>query len=180
LTDQKFSCVLLVGFMGSGKTSVGCALASALGWRFRDFDDAVESDMGMSVPKIFERLGEAAFRDAEERVGERLLGEDQVVLGSGGGWAAATGRLEALPEGTASIWLQVSADEAVRRVSGQIGRRPLLAGSDPAGTARMLLDQRSAAYAAARWRVDTERHTVEDVSARILRLLTGNDQEAEP
>lgn len=166
--------------MGSGKSSVGRALASTLGWRFEDFDDAVESDMGMSVAEIFGRLGEVAFRDAEERVGERLLGEDQVVLGSGGGWASSPGRLEALPEGTASVWLSVGAEEAVRRASAQPGTRPLLVGSDPIGTARTLLEQRGAAYAAARWRVDTEGHTVEDVSARILRLLTGNDHEAEP
>jgi shikimate kinase len=167
--------VLLVGFMGAGKSSVGRILASELKWRFLDFDEAVESETGMSIGQIFDELGESAFRVVEQRVAERLLGEEGVVLGSGGGWAAVPGRLRELPEATASVWLEVSAEEAVRRVSAQPGQRPLLEGADPVEDARELLAKRSSSYAAARWRVDTERYSVEDVSARILRLLTGND-----
>lgn len=163
--------VLLVGFMGAGKTSVGRAVAAALGWRFADFDEAVETEAGASIPDIFREGGEAAFRRLEDRVAHRLLLEDEVVLGSGGGWAAMEGRLSDLPSGTATFWLQVSPETAVRRASEQGGRRPLLACDDPVRRASELLGERVDAYRRARWAVDTEGSTVDDVSARILAIL---------
>jgi shikimate kinase len=163
--------VLLVGFMGSGKTSVGRELAARLGWRFSDFDEAIERREGASVAEIFARRGEPYFREVERAVAERLLDEERIVLAAGGGWAAAPGRLSALPNGTASFWLRVTPDEALRRVSEQPGTRPLLRGTDPIEAASRLVAERSRWYAEATWTVDTDRSTVEDVSARILGIL---------
>jgi shikimate kinase len=177
VTNRPFSRVLLVGFMGAGKTSVGRAVANGLRWRFEDFDDVIEAELGLPITEIFAQQGEPRFREVEERVAQRLLSQDEVVLGSGGGWAARRGRLGSVPEGTETVWLQVSAKEAVRRTSGQSGRRPLLAGDDVLDEARSLLEKRAPFYAAARWRVDTEGSTVEDVSALILGMLIGNDIE---
>jgi shikimate kinase len=164
--------VLLVGFMGAGKSSSGRALATAVGWRFVDFDDEVEAAAGATVPEIFERDGEAQFRALEVEVADRLLGEERVILGSGGGWAAAPGRLVDVPPGTATFWLKVSPETAVRRASAEARRRPLLTGPDPVARASELLAERAPQYAVARWAVDTEGRTVEDVAAQILDILT--------
>jgi len=157
--------------MASGKTSVGTALARALGWSFLDFDETVEEEEGRSVARIFAESGETHFRAAEARVAERLLALDRVVLGSGGGWAAVPGRLDALPEGTLSVWLKVSPEEAVRRAEVHPGTRPLLDVSDPLGTARRLAEERARQYARCALEVDTERRTVEDVAALIVERM---------
>lgn len=172
MTLPSLERVLLVGFMGSGKTSVGRSLAYRLGWRFVDFDDEIVAAAGASVADIFAERGEPWFRDAEARVADRLLGEHNVVLGSGGGWAAASeGRLLDLPRGTASFWLKVSPEEAVRRAASEGGVRPLLDRPDPEAAARALLAERGPRYAEARWTVDTEGSSVEDVTAGILEIL---------
>jgi shikimate kinase len=163
--------VLLVGFMGSGKSTVGPLLAERLSWRFVDFDDVVEEREGLSVAEIFGRHGEGRFRRVEAEVAERLLGEDHIVLGSGGGWAAAPGRLDALPNGTLSVWLQVSPAEAVERVSPEAAVRPLLAGGDPLAAAEALLSERARHYGHAHLKVETDGRTPQDVAAEILTLL---------
>jgi len=171
VTTEALDRVLLVGFMGSGKTSVGRALASRLGWRFIDFDDEIVREAGASIPELFEKHGEPHFRALEADVSERLLGERHVVLGSGGGWGAVPGRLTALPPGTESFWLQVSAPTVIRRVSAEQGARPLLDRGDALEEASRLLATRAPIYAQARWTVDTEHSSVEDVTARILDTL---------
>jgi shikimate kinase len=163
--------VVLVGFMGSGKSSVGRLLARRLGWDFVDLDARVEKVEGRSVAAIFAESGEAHFRAVEAREAEAALARDRVVLAAGGGWAAQPGRFGALPEGTASVWLRVSAEEAVRRARPRSGKRPLLAGPDPLATARDLLRRREPIYAEADLEVDTEGRTVEDVAARVLEML---------
>lgn len=163
--------IVIVGFMGSGKTTVGRALAEALHWRFEDLDLHIEALDGRDIPTIFRDSGEARFREMEADVGARLLAEDEIVLATGGGWAAARGRLEALPAGTVSIWLRVSAEEAVRRAASEPGARPLLAVADPLASARELLDRRTAWYARADLAVDTEGMTPEHVTSQVLALL---------
>jgi shikimate kinase len=171
VTPPALDRVLLIGFMGSGKTSVGRKVADALGWRFVDFDDAIEGEAGARVAEIFASLGEPAFRSLEERVGAKLLEDRRVVLATGGGWAAAPGRVRSVPPGTATFWLQVSPEEAIRRTRATQGTRPLLARPDALQEASRLLEWRNPFYMEARWTVDTERSSVEDVTARILGIL---------
>jgi shikimate kinase len=166
--------VVLVGFMGAGKTTVGRSLAKRLGWRFVDLDAAVEAADGRRIPAIFAEEGEPFFRALEARISAEVLAGDGVVVATGGGWAATPGWADRLPEQTATVWLQVSPEEAVRRASTEPGQRPLLEVDHPLNEARALLDRRRAAYAAAHWRVDTERSSVEDVTARILESLSAH------
>ncbi len=163
--------MLLVGFMGAGKSAVGSRLATALGYRFVDVDALLEGEAGSSVAEIFAREGEEGFRRREADAVERLLRQDGVVIAPGGGWAAEPGRLGGVPADTATVWLRVGAEEAVRRVSAQPGVRPLLDVADALGTARELLERRTPRYREARFGVDTERSSVEDVTARILEIL---------
>lgn len=162
--------ILLVGFMGSGKSTVGPLVAEGLSWRFEDFDERIEREEGRSIRRIFAEDGEAHFRELEDRVARSLLEEPEVVLGSGGGWAAVPGRLRALSPATLSVWLRVSPEVALAR-AGSAGDRPLLAGRDPLGEARRLLAKRSSAYAEARAEVDTDRRSPIDVSGAILALV---------
>lgn len=169
--------VLLVGFMGSGKSTVGPLLADALSWRFVDFDDRVEAEEGRPIHRIFAEDGEPYFRAAEERVARALLSERDVVLGSGGGWAAVPGRLASLSRDTLSVWLRVSSDIAVAR-AGSGGERPLLVGPDPLAVARRLLEIRSPAYAEATAEVDTDGRSPIDVSRTILALVERRRRDA--
>lgn len=164
--------ILLVGFMGAGKSSVGPPLAQALGWRFVDVDERIEEMEDATVAEIFQRRGEKYFRAVESAVVSEILGKDRVVIATGGGWAAQRGRLAALPSGTVSIWLQVSAAEAIDRVKDQPGRRPLLDTEDPLDEARRLLAVRSMEYAEADAEVDTDGRTLDDVTARVLEILS--------
>jgi len=170
--------LVLVGFMGSGKSTVGPLLAARLGWEFVDVDATVETEDAASVAEIFRTKGEAYFREAEARVAARVLERDRVVVGSGGGWGASAGRLRALPRGTIAVWLRVSPEEAVRRVSGMRGVRPLLEGRDPLEEARRLLRQRESEYAAASVGVDTAGRTPEDVVEEILDAVRDNNPES--
>jgi shikimate kinase len=163
--------VLLVGFMGSGKTSVGRVLAARLGWAFVDFDQVIEAEAGTPVADIFAGHGEPHFRELEDRVARGLLARRGVVLGSGGGWAATPGRLGDVPPGTATFWLKVSPEEALRRVASEPGKRPLLAGADMLHKARELMEARASMYGEADWTVDTEGSSVEDVAAGVLEIL---------
>ena len=171
MTARALDRVLLVGFMGSGKTSVGQLVAERLGWRFVDFDDEIEREAGAPIAALFAEHGEAHFRAIEARVADRLLAEQGVVLGSGGGWGGVPGRLTTLPAATGSFWLEVSAPTAIQRTSREPGIRPLLDGPDALDTAARLLAERAPFYRQARWAVDTEHSSVEDVSARILEIL---------
>ena len=167
--------ILLVGFMGSGKSSVGEDLAGHLGWRFADADGVLEREQGILIPDIFAKLGEPRFRELEREVMHALLMEEHVVVASGGGWAAVPGRLNDLPAGTTTVWLRVSAEEAVRRAGTQPHYRPLLRGSDALAAAQQLLLLRTPLYARSEYEVDTEGLSVEDVSIRVMELLGLNE-----
>ncbi|MDQ3986410.1 MAG: shikimate kinase, partial [Actinomycetota bacterium] len=120
--------IVLVGFMGAGKTTVGRALATRLGLGFVDTDELVETRAGASVAEIFATGGEAAFRELEREVAaEVLVGEDRVVA-LGGGAIGDPATCAAL-EWTTVVHLDVGFNEAMKRV-GTDAARPLLSG-DP-------------------------------------------------
>ncbi|MGD8318995.1 MAG: shikimate kinase [Gemmatimonadota bacterium] len=171
MPDPDVRRIVLVGFMGSGKTTIGEALAAALHWRFEDLDLHIQALDGRDIPTIFRDSGEARFRAMEAEVGARLLSRDGIVLATGGGWAAAAGRLDALPPGTVSVWLRVSPEEAVRRAAAEPGARPLLADPDPLTAARRLLERREPRYARADFAVDTDGVTPERVTNEVLALV---------
>ena len=164
--------VLLVGFMASGKSSVGKELASRLGWDFEDFDTAIEGRAGKSVSQIFSEDGEDEFRRLEAGVAEELLARSNTVLASGGGWPAQPGSWRMVTEDTISIWLQVSPAVAVRRASEEGGTRPLLDGGDVIDQATALLLAREASYRRARYTLDSERYRPLELADEIMKLMT--------
>lgn len=169
--ESPFRRVLLVGFMGSGKSTVGRALALRLGWDFLDFDAVIEEEAGRSVSRIFRELGEERFRALESRVGRELLARERAVLATGGGWPAAPGRMEGLDPVTLSVWLRVSPEEAVRRARSQGDTRPLLQTEAPVERARTLLEARIPFYGRARLALDSEAAGPEALVRRIAREM---------
>lgn len=171
MTPSAVRRILLVGFMCSGKSTVGRRVAERLGWGFIDVDDTIVTEVGTPIAVIFEERGEAYFRDVEERLTREAMSRERVVIATGGGWGAAAERLRSVPDGTATVHLRVSPEVAAIRAAASAGSRPLLSGQDTLSAARNLLSQRLSGYASARWEVDTADDTVEDVSARILEIL---------
>jgi shikimate kinase len=119
--------IALIGFMGSGKSTVGRQLAQRLGWRFQDTDALVEKVAGCSIPTLFARDGEAAFRDKETSV---LLGERQVIA-TGGGAILREENVAALRTRSLVVYLTAQPEVLAERVSRRPGERPLLTGGQP-------------------------------------------------
>jgi shikimate kinase len=171
--EHPFRRILLVGFMGSGKSTVGALLAEALGWRFVDLDRVVEERAGRTIPELFREDGEAAFRDLEARVTADLLEEEEVVLAAGGGWPCREGRLESAGTETLTVWLRVSPESAGQRAAKEPGSRPLLDVPRPLERIRALLQEREAFYRKAAWWVETGNRPPSEVVRLVMdRLAT--------
>ncbi|HSJ26091.1 MAG TPA: shikimate kinase [Longimicrobiales bacterium] len=150
---------------------MGPLVARRLGWEFIDVDDAIVAQTGSTVAQLFRDHGEAAFRQLEAELTAGLSSRHHVVLSPGGGWAAQPGSLENLPAGTATIWLRVSPEEALRRLGGSPVERPLLAGADPLGALRSLAEQRTERYTQADLVIDVEDRAATDITGQIIEWL---------
>ena len=122
--------IVLIGMMGAGKSSLGKRLANELTLPFRDADDEIEKAAGMSIADIFDKHGEAAFRDGEQRVIARLLQDGPQVLALGGGAFVNPDTRALIEQSAVSLWLDVDLDELVQRVNRNPGKRPLLVGTN--------------------------------------------------
>jgi shikimate kinase len=159
--------VFLTGFMGSGKTTVGRALAAALSWGFVDLDAEVEARAAMTVREIFARLGEPAFRELEHAaLREVLRGDEPLVVATGGGTFTIERNLQLIRAAGTSVWLNPSFGTIVERI-GALGKqdRPLFRSEVEA---LALYRARLDAYQAADCRVDVgPAETAEEVAARV-------------
>lgn len=164
--------LILTGFMGAGKSSVGRFLADRLGCRFIDLDSEIEAHEGRSINEIFAKDGEAAFRNMESACLERVLGLGAAVIATGGGAVNADANRRLMRASGVVVNLTASFDRIVERLSG-VTNRPLYAGDDAAKRAKALLEQREQFYNDADIRIDTDGKSVEDVSAEILEYLRG-------
>ena len=121
--------IVLTGFMGSGKSTLGPLLAARLGWSFTDVDDVIEAEAGVTIAEIFARHGEAAFRERERATIARLAAGDSLVLALGGGAIEhqATRTLLLTASGTLLVHLQVELATTLKRCRGTEQTRPILA-----------------------------------------------------
>ncbi|OYW97146.1 MAG: hypothetical protein B7Z14_18475, partial [Bosea sp. 32-68-6] len=139
--------IVLVGMMGSGKSSVGRRLATRLGLPFVDADTEIETAAGMTIPEIFAQRGESEFRDGERRVISRILTtRAPLVLATGGGAFMNAETRARIAELGISIWLKAEPDVLMRRVRKR-SNRPLLQTADPEATLRRMLAEREPVYA---------------------------------
>jgi shikimate kinase len=163
--------VFLVGFMGAGKTSVGRALSSQLGWPFEDLDDRIRSREGRSIDAIFRESGEAEFRRIEcatllDMVA--TLNDLPRVIGLGGGaFAQELDKALAQP-GSVTVFLDASVEELWRRCEQDVHSRPLQRQEQQF---RALCDKRRPQYMKASLHVNTSGKTVEEVASELREKL---------
>lgn len=138
--------IVLVGMMGVGKSTVGRRLAARLGVGFVDADEEIEKAAGMTITEMFERYGEAYFRDGERRVIARLMDGAPKVIATGGGAFMQEETRALILEHALAIWLNADIDTLVDRVSRREGR-PLLKGKDPRVVLTELAAIRNPVYA---------------------------------
>lgn len=129
IQEEKKTRIVLTGFMGSGKSTVGPLLARRLGWRFIDADEAIAEEAGCSIPAIFHSRGEAGFRQIEHALIARLARQDALVLSLGGGAieTEATRQLLLAAPQTLLVHLEVELATTLRRCQGTEAERPVLA-----------------------------------------------------
>jgi shikimate kinase len=120
--------VVLMGFMGSGKSTLGKQLASIMGWSFTDLDRSIENQEKRSIPQIFEQEGEPAFRKLESALLKKNLEKKNCIIAIGGGAPCQPGNIELIREKSVSVYLKVSIPQLVSRLASSATPRPLLKG----------------------------------------------------
>jgi shikimate kinase len=167
MSRQRRKQIYLLGFMGSGKSTVGELLSRELQWPFIDLDTIIEAGQGMSIREIFERSGEPFFRQLERAALTEVLKTEPAVIALGGGTFTYEPNVELIREtGGATIWLDCSL-ETLRQRCATMQNRPLF--RDPESFER-LLDLRLPYYRLAQFRVSTEGRDAGEVTEQILRL----------
>jgi shikimate kinase len=159
--------IVLVGFMGSGKSRVGAELARLLGWRFEDMDRRIEERLGGTVPEIFERRGEAFFRAEERRLAEELARLEKVVIAAGGGAFVSPETRQALQAGALTIWLRCDLETALARIPLD-GSRPLARDRE---TITGLFGEREPSYRLADRAVNASSGNPGEVARAIVEIL---------
>lgn len=176
--------ITLIGYRGSGKTSVARVLAGRLGWDWLDADEELERREGRSIREIFAADGEAYFREAERDLLAELLAWDRLVLAAGGGAVLNADTRTDMKNAGPVVWLRASADVLESRITGDETteqRRPDLTASGGRGEIETLLRERTPLYEeCASLTVDTDRLDVDAVAERILTALGPRVQEGEP
>ena len=151
--------VILIGFMGTGKTSIGKILATKLGCVFVDLDHKIEADNNMSIPDIFKKFGEAHFRALEKQAVKEVTERHGIVIATGGGTIKDPENLKLLKESGLVICLTATVDEILFRTENK-GDRPVLDKKDEdqgdrRAAIEKLLEERRQFYDQADYKVDT-------------------------
>lgn len=164
------SNIILIGFMGSGKTSVGIQLAKKLSFQFKDTDRMIEDNCGRSIKSIFAREGEGFFRELETKTIKDLIGKtEKHVISVGGGLPVQPGNGELLQQLGQVIYLKTSSDTIMKRLSGDT-TRPLLSGDNPKEKIEALFKLREPLYeAASHLNVITDDRKISDIIEEIIR-----------
>jgi shikimate kinase len=157
----------LIGFMGTGKSSVGRLVASNLHFTFLDTDDVIEARAGATIAEIFKHQGEAAFRLMESRIVEELKRREKTVISTGGGLPVNEENMASLKSHALTICLWASPDKILHRVKDQL-HRPLLNEPDPLAKIRQLLAEREKFYRAADVLVNTEFRALREVAQQVM------------
>ncbi len=161
--------VVLVGFMGTGKTSVGLELADMLDMNFIDTDDIIEQDSSMIISDIFTKMGEGHFRNLESKAIEKVCKLSQHIISTGGGAVIRDQNIQNLKKTGMLFHLDATPEVIFNRTSRET-QRPLLKVDDPMGKIREMLKNRAPFYAKADHRIDTSQLSVKEVAERIVEL----------
>lgn len=163
--------IVMVGMMGAGKSAVGRALATRLHVPFLDSDHEIEAAAAMTLAEVFERDGEAFFRNREAEVIARLIASGPCVLSTGGGAYLREDNRALIHQKGVAVWLRADLDLLWERVRHK-ATRPLLRTADPKGTLKALYEARVSTYAKAELVVDAHPgYSIADMTAQVIRVL---------
>lgn len=173
---QHYNKLVLIGFMGTGKSTVSKLLSETLGWKRVDGDEEIEKNENKLISDIFAADGEAGFRLIETRVLARILDEDEpAVVATGGGAVLSAFNRELMLGKGFVVALKANPEQIIARVMADHAR-PLLQG-DAEGKVHVLLEQRKHAYDFAHLTIDTTSMTAEEVVAAIMEQWRANQSE---
>ena len=176
MTDR----LLLIGMMGAGKSSVGRLVARRLGWRFVDSDADVQARTGMTVPDIFAKRGEAAFRAEESKSLARAVTSDvPTVVAVAGGAVLDPRNRTLIRRGGTVVWLRARPDVLARRVGAGEGR-PLLAGDAAAAVSRLDRQRRPVYSQLAHLVVDVDQLGAQQVADRVVAFVGSRRRASSP
>ena len=162
--------VVLVGLMGSGKSTIGRKLAQVIDLEFFDSDTEIENASRMSVKDLFAVYGEPEFRALEQRVMLRLMEDGPRIISTGGGAFINPEVREAVLKGGIAVWLDADIDVLMERV-GRRETRPLLNNDDPEATMRNLMETRYPTYAEAQIRVMSRNERKDIMVGEVIEAL---------
>lgn len=169
--------ITLIGFMGTGKSTVGKMLAKRIGFDYLDTDSEIEKNVQLEISDIFNMFGEEYFRDQESAQLLRAIESDKnQVISTGGGIVISPFNRELLKEKTVPILLQASPEEIYNRVKDD-ENRPLLAVTEPKKEINRLLTKRARYYNKFKTKINTDNRSVEDIVDEIIKIIkhTGDD-----
>lgn len=161
--------IILIGFMGTGKTTVGKIVAQKLGLDFIDTDKEIVSATGLSIVDIFQRYGEIRFRSEESAAVRRIAEMNNKVVATGGGVVLNSENIEVLRENGIIIALESSPEVILERISRK-NTRPLLQQGNPLETIKKLQSEREALYKQAPNIIETSYLTLDEVVSKVIEL----------
>ena len=171
----------LVGYMYSGKTTVGLRLARQLGLKFVDLDQAFEQRYRITVPDFFARYGEEAFRTLERQLLQATAAIDNVVVSTGGGTACQPGNMEFMNGNGTTVFLRIPLDSLLQRAATSHKERPLITNMEPSERRTHIerqLEKRLPFYLQAQITVDADADDPQQVVTLILDSITPSPQTA--
>ncbi|HBQ86788.1 MAG TPA: shikimate kinase [Syntrophomonas sp.] len=163
--------IVLIGFMGTGKSSAGYRLAQKLKREFIDTDREIERITGMPISQLFKLHGEIRFRSEEELVAKKLQTRTNMVIATGGGIILNPNNIKYLKENGILICLDASPEDIFSRVSRKKGARPLLRNHFSIEGIRKLIEDRESLYSCADFRVDTSGREINEVVDDIIKFI---------
>jgi shikimate kinase len=159
--------IALIGFMGTGKSSVGQLVAAQLHFTFLDTDHVIEARAGKTISEIFTQQGEPTFRELEKRIVAELVTRKKTVISTGGGLPANPENLASLKTHSLVVCLWASPEKIWERVRAQT-HRPLLHEPDPLAKIKTLLEDRGPCYRQADVLLNTEMRSLKDVAQQVI------------
>ena len=178
-TAGKRDNVILIGFMGTGKTTIARRIAEKTGYDIKEMDEMIENDMGMSVAQIFQDYGEPYFRDLESDMAQRVAASERVVISCGGGTVLRRKNVDALRSSGSIVLLRAKPETVLERVKKNGDKRPLLSRYQSRGYISWLMKKRSDIYAdAADYIINVDGRTADDIADEIIEYtgIGGSDQ----
>jgi shikimate kinase len=166
-TKRPIRNLALIGFMGTGKSSVGRLVAELMHFTFLDTDYVIEARAGKTISEIFAQDGEPVFRNLEKKIVQELVPRDKTVIATGGGLPANQENLNSLKTHALVVCLWASAEAIYDRVRGH-DHRPLLQEADPLGKIRSLLESRAPYYRQADVLVNAEIRSVREIAIQVI------------